>query len=83
MIKYNKNCVEFLFMYHLFHGPQIDYNEQKTDKNKPVNLNLYQSDLLKCHKLETTQLLIYMQLSSKLITLDIISSFIRFAVVTS
>jgi hypothetical protein len=29
MIKYNKNCVEFLFMYHLFHDPKIDYNEQK------------------------------------------------------
>lgn len=83
MIKYNTNCVEFLFMYHLFHDPKIDYNEQKRIKTNRFNLNLYQSDLLKCHKLETTQLLIYMQLSSKLITLDIISSFIRFAVVTS
>ena len=36
MIKYNKNCVEFLFMYHLFHDPKIDYNEQKRIKNKPV-----------------------------------------------
>ena len=63
MIKYNKNCVEFLFMYHLFHDPKIDYNEQTWVKTNRLNLNLYQSDLLKCHKLETTQLLIYMQLS--------------------
>jgi hypothetical protein len=41
MIKYNKNCVEFLFMHHLFHDPKIDYNEQKTDKKQTGLILIY------------------------------------------